>query len=75
MQKIKNLLLPTAHQKTITLVILSKYNTQAPTIIYAHGLNGFKNLGNFDLIAEQLLKRGFTYVQLNFPPNGTTPTQ
>ena len=73
MQKIKNLLIPSHHQKPIALDIFFNDNTTAPTIIYAHGFNGFKDWGNFDLIAEQFAKAGFTFVKFNFSHNGTSP--
>lgn len=44
-----------------------------PVVIYAHGFNGFKDWGNFDLIAEQFAAAGFTFVKFNFSHNGTTP--
>ncbi len=46
---------------------------QAATIIYAHGFNGFKDWGNFDLIANQFVEAGFSVVKFNFSHNGTTP--
>ena len=73
MEKIKNLTIPGAYQKLITLDIFFNGNTEARTIIYSHGFNGFKDWGNFDLIAEQFVKAGFTFVKFNFSHNGTTP--
>lgn len=52
------------------------YDEQAgkkPVVIYAHGFNGFKDWGNFDLIAAQFAAAGFTFIKLNFAWNGTTP--
>lgn len=46
-----------------------------PVILYAHGFNGFKDWGNFDLIAKQFVAAGFTFVKFNFSHNGTTPVQ
>lgn len=46
---------------------------QRPVILYVHGFNGFKDWGNFDLIAEQFVKAGFTFVKFNFSHNGTSP--
>ena len=65
MEKIKNIQIPGANQKPITLDIFFNDNTESPSIIYAHGLNGFKDWGNFDLIAEQFVKAGFTFVKFN----------
>lgn len=44
-----------------------------PVIIYAHGFNGFKDWGNFDLIAKQFAEAGFVFIKFNFSLNGTTP--
>lgn len=44
-------------------------------VIYAHGFNGFKDWGNFDLIAKQFVEAGFTFVKFNFSHNGTCPEQ
>ncbi|MEO6820884.1 MAG: alpha/beta fold hydrolase [Ginsengibacter sp.] len=75
MQKIKNLTIPTTNQKPITLDIFFTENTQSPTIIYSHGFNGFKDWANFDLIAEQFVDAGFTFIKFNFSHNGTSPEQ
>jgi len=44
-----------------------------PLVIYSHGFNGFKDWGNFDLIAEQFASAGFVFVKFNFSHNGTSP--
>ncbi len=46
-----------------------------PVIVYAHGFNGFKDWGNFNLIARQFAAAGFTFFKFNFSHNGTTPEQ
>lgn len=43
-----------------------------PVIIYTHGFNGFKDWGNFDLIAEAFAEAGFFFVKYNLSHNGTT---
>lgn len=48
---------------------------QRPVIVYAHGFNGFKDWGNFNLIARQFANAGFTFLKFNFSHNGTTPEQ
>ncbi len=53
-----------------------QYNESAgkkPVIIYAHGFCGFKDWGNFDLIAQKFVNAGFTFFKFNFSHNGTTP--
>lgn len=44
-----------------------------PLVLYAHGFNGFKDWGRFDLIAEQFAEAGLCLVKFNFSHNGTTP--
>lgn len=46
-----------------------------PVVLYAHGFNGFKDWGNFDLIVTQFVTAGFTFVKFNFSHNGTTTEQ
>jgi dienelactone hydrolase len=48
---------------------------KCPVVIYAHGFNGFKDWGNFDLIARQFVEEGFTFIKFNFSHNGTNPEQ
>ncbi len=59
--------------KPMLLDISFNRDDQRPVIIYAHGFNGFKDWGNFDLIAKQFVAAGFTFVKFNFSHNGTTP--
>lgn len=73
---IKNIILKGAEEKPMTLDLF--YNEDGkprPVVIYAHGFNGFKDWGNFDLIAEALAAAGFALVKFNFSHNGTTPGQ
>ena len=69
----KNIIIHGADGKPITLDIFYKEATLQPLIIYAHGFNGFKDWGNFDLIAEQFAAAGFCFIKFNFSHNGTTP--
>ena len=65
-----------SNDKPISLDIT--YDTakgKQPVIVYAHGFNGFKDWGNFDLIARQFVTAGFTFIKFNFSHNGTTPQQ
>ena len=80
----KNILLPGAANKPIALDIfwgtevtalplkLSPWSPK-PVIIYAHGFNGFKDWGDFDLIARRFADEGFVLVKFNFSHNGTSP--
>lgn len=71
---IKNIIIAGAHTLPITLDVFFNYDqSQKPILIYAHGFNGFKDWGNFDLIAERFVAAGYTLVKFNFSHNGTTP--
>jgi len=73
MQKIKNLLV-TGYQNRQMGVDIFLPNTQpSPVVIYAHGFNGFKDWGNFDLIATTFADAGFAFIKFNFSHNGTSP--
>lgn len=70
----KNILLTDIHGKPIgTDIFFEATGTPKPVIIYAHGFNGFKDWGNFDLIAKRFAAAGFVFVKFNFSFNGTTP--
>ena len=74
MRIVKNILLNGSQGKPIPTDIFYLHTEQAkPVVIYAHGFNGFKDWGNFDLIAEQFASAGFTFIKFNFSHNGTTP--
>lgn len=63
-----------ANNKPILIDIMHhEAKQQLPVILYAHGFNGFKDWGNFDLMAQQFLAAGFTFVKFNFSHNGTSP--
>ncbi len=44
-------------------------------VIYAHGINGFKDWGGMDLIAEHFAQAGIAFLKFNFSHNGTTPAR
>jgi len=73
MNKIKNILISGESGKQLAIDIFTKAENKAPLVIYAHGFNGFKDWGNFDLIAKQFADEGFTFLKFNFSHNGTTP--
>lgn len=69
-------LLPGSNQRPMLLdITYDDLRGQCPVVVYAHGFNGFKDWGNFNLIAEQFVQAGFTFVKFNFSHNGTTPEQ
>lgn len=73
---IKNIIIPGANKLPITLDIFFKHEFEKmPVVIYAHGFNGFKDWGNFDLVARKFAGAGHTLVKFNFSHNGTTPEQ
>ena len=74
MRIVKNILLNGSGGKPMPTDIFYLHTEQAkPVVIYAHGFNGFKDWGNFDLIAEHFASAGFVFIKFNFSHNGTTP--
>lgn len=73
MESFKNIVLRGADNRPFALDVFYGANEPRPVVIYAHGFNGFKDWGNFDLIAQQFAGAGFTFVKFNFSHNGTTP--
>lgn len=43
-----------------------------PLVLYAHGINGFKDWGGMAQIAEAFAKNDFNFLTFNFSHNGTT---
>jgi len=41
-------------------------------VVYAHGINGFKDWGGSDLLAEKFAEAGYPFLKFNFSHNGTT---
>src|ERR1700690_2221662 len=70
----KNIVLSGADKKPVALdIFFENDEKQRPVVIYAHGFNGFKDWGNFDLIAKKFAAQGYAFVKFNFSHNGTTP--
>lgn len=46
---------------------------KAPVIIFLHGFKGFKDWGQWPLMAKSLARYGYAVVRMNFSHNGTTP--
>lgn len=70
----KNFIVPGKNGKPMSTDLTLLHNSKKkPLIIYAHGFNGFKDWGNFNLIAQQFAEAGFVFVKFNFSHNGTTP--
>lgn len=71
--QIKNLRLSGAEGKPVLLDVFANEKLPQPVVIYAHGFNGFKDWGNFDLIAALFAAAGFCFVKFNFSHGGTSP--
>jgi predicted esterase len=44
-------------------------------IIYAHGINGFKDWGGMNIMAQEFTLENWAFLKFNFSHNGTTPAQ
>jgi uncharacterized protein len=76
MHPIKNITIAGSEGKPIALdIFFADAQHTRPVVIYAHGFNGFKDWGNFDLMAARFVQAGFSFVKFNFSHNGTTPEQ
>lgn len=76
MERIKNIEIIGAEKRTTLFDIhFIKNNIKKPIIIYIHGFNGFKDWGNFDLIAEKFASQNYFFVKMNLSHNGTTTSQ
>ena len=76
MAAIKNLIIQGRHGLPIlTDIFFEESGSPKPVVIYAHGFNGFKDWGGFDLVAKAAAAAGFVFVKFNFAFNGTTPAE
>lgn len=73
MQIHKNRITTGASGKPILYDVFLPEQKRAPIVLYLHGFNGFKDWGQFDLIAQQFAAAGFCFVKFNASHNGTTP--
>lgn len=74
MKEFKNIIIKGKYEKPILTDIFYLHTSEKkPAIIYAHGFNGFKDWGNFDLIAKQFASASFVFIKFNFSHNGTSP--
>lgn len=69
----KNIVINGSGGKPIAIDIFYTDGPPKPVVIYAHGFNGFKDWGAFDLIAVQFAEAGFCFIKFNFSHNGTIP--
>jgi dienelactone hydrolase len=76
MKGIKNIVINGTAGKPILLdLFFEDDGRKKPVAMYAHGFNGFKDWGNFDLIAARFAAAGFVLAKFNFSHNGTTPAE
>jgi uncharacterized protein len=74
MQSISNFQLAGAAGRPILLdLTAASVEGPAPVVIYAHGFNGFKDWGRFELVANQFAASGMHFASFNFSHNGTRP--
>ncbi len=69
----KNIVIPTDNLPITLDIFFEGTIKKKPVVIYVHGFNGFKDWGNFDLVAKKFATAGFVLVKFNFSHNGTTP--
>lgn len=48
---------------------------ELPVVVYAHGINGFKDWGGMDMVAANFAAKGIAFLKFNFSHNGTTPAR
>src|SRR6187551_3619604 len=76
MKKIKNILITGSGRLPMLVDLFFEDDPGKKTIvIYSHGFNGFKDWGNFDMVAERFAAAGFIFVKFNFSHNGTSVQQ
>ncbi len=76
MEKLTHLQIEGARQRAIAMdITFEQGDTPKPLIVFIHGFKGFKDWGHFNLVAEALVRKGFTVLKFNFSHNGTTPAQ
>ena len=74
MKIIKNIVLQGSNQLPIGLDIFYDNGlSKRKIVLYVHGFNGFKDWGDFDLVAYRFVEKGYTFIKFNFSHNGTSP--
>lgn len=61
-----------ANRSMATDIFFKESQIPRPVILYTHGFNGFKDWGNFDMIAQAYVEAGYVFVKYNLSHNGTT---
>jgi uncharacterized protein len=62
------------HNRIVLAEVLASQNFKfQPLVVFAHGLNGFKDWGPFRAMGQAFAEAGFAFCSFNFSHNGTTP--
>ncbi|MBL4755135.1 MAG: alpha/beta fold hydrolase [Flavobacteriales bacterium] len=61
-----------AHGKPIVFDVTLPATESSGVVVFCHGFKGFKDWGHFNLVAEEFVSKGFTFIKLNFSHNGTS---
>jgi len=70
----KNIMINGVANKPLLIdVFIPESSLNCPIVLYAHGFCGFKDWGNFNLIAHRFMEEGLAFVKFNFSHNGTSP--
>ena len=76
MEKRKNIIIQSQHQKPILTDTFYTQNRRAkPIVIFAHGFKGYKDWGCWNLVAEAFARQNLFFVKFNFSHNGGTKEQ
>jgi dienelactone hydrolase len=71
----KNLLIQGSISRPMATDVMFEANgIHKPVVVYIHGFNGFKDWGNFDLVASEFAQAGYFFIKSNLSHNGTTPS-
>jgi pimeloyl-ACP methyl ester carboxylesterase len=72
--KMNNYVIPGNSGLPISLDIdYPKEERKSPVILFLHGFKGFKDWGQWPLMAKRLSDQGYVVVRMSFSHNGTTP--
>jgi pimeloyl-ACP methyl ester carboxylesterase len=71
---LKNFVLPGSSGLPISFDIhFPQAKEASPLIIFLHGFKGFKDWGQWPLLAKEMALEGFAVLRMSFSHNGTTP--
>jgi len=72
----KQIIIPTGRSKDIVADISYNESIEGgrPLVIFCHGYKGYKDWGAWNMVADEFVKAGFTFLKFNFSYNGGTIT-